>query len=267
MIKFLHKYYARIFGSRFFFPIHRVLYGFVIRGMGMMNYSDHVTSGEIALLKRLSRLQTIETVVDIGANDGEYAKLLLKHLVPTKIFCIEAHPQTFARLKQLEASSRGLVHALHYAITDGTAESVNLFDHDAKGSTKASIIPNTSETFYNKKSEGIAVPAIRLEKLADKYNIEKIDFLKLDIEGAEYSALLGARKLLEAGSISYIQFEFNEINALSRVYMKDFIDLLADYDLYRLLPRGLMPIVDYSPRMHEIFAFQNVVAVHRNSRI
>ena len=64
---------------------------------------------------------------------------------------------------------------------------------------------------------------------------------------------MGAKHLLEKRKINYIQFEFGEHNLVSRVFFRDFFDLLNDcYDIYRVLPRGLRKIKKYTTDL-EVF--------------
>ena len=88
----------------------------------------------------------------------------------------------------------------------------------------------------------------------------KIGLLKIDTEGHEFEVLKGAENLLKAGKIEMIHLEFNEMNVFSRVFFKDIWDYLPNYDLYRMLPDGLVHIKNYSPVFCEIFAYQNLVA-------
>lgn len=46
------------------------------------------------------------------------------------------------------------------------------------------------------------------------------------------------------------------------ILSKDFIDILPGYSFYRLMPRGLYTLGEYQPITHEIFAYQNIVAIH-----
>jgi hypothetical protein len=55
-------------------------------------------------------------------------------------------------------------------------------------------------------NNGIEVKAIKL----DDYINEKIDFVKIDIEGAEYNALLGMKKILEANKDIKILVEYGK---------------------------------------------------------
>jgi hypothetical protein len=71
-------------------------------------------------------------------------------------------------------------------------------------------------------------------------------------------------ELLQENRIDIIQFEFGEMNIASRVFFKDFYDLLSgQYHLYRLLPNGLLPLEPYNARRHEIFIYQNIIAINR----
>ena len=103
-----------------------------------------------------------------------------------------------------------------------------------------------------------------LDNFAKREKIERIDFLKIDIEGNELAVLQGSKNLLTKNRILFIQFEFNEMNVYSRTFFKDFIDMLPDYIIYRMMPRGLYKLGPYRPSTHEIFAFQNIIAVHKS---
>ena len=61
-----------------------------------------------------------------------------------------------------------------------------------------------------------------MEKI-DDLKLERLNLLKIDAEGNEYKILLGAKQALQANIIDVIQFEFNEMNVISRVFMKDFL--------------------------------------------
>ncbi len=93
--------------------------------------------------------------------------------------------------------------------------------------------------------------------------IEKIDFLKLDIEGNEINALEGAKTMLEKDSIKFIQFEFGGCNIDSRTYFQDFYYLLKDrYKIYRILRNNLYEIENYN-ELKEIFITTNYLAIHK----
>lgn len=63
--------------------------------------------------------------------------------------------------------------------------------------------------------------------------------------------------MIERKRIKIIQFEFNEMNSISRVFMEDFFSCLKDYKLYRALPKELL-LTERIPVISEIYAYQNI---------
>jgi hypothetical protein len=90
--------------------------------------------------------------------------------------------------------------------------------------------------------------------------IDRVQLLKIDTEGNELSVLKGVESYIASKKIDVIHFEFNEMNVSSRVFFRDFWKMLQGYDVYRLLPRGMVKIDSYNPLYCEIFAYQNIVA-------
>ena len=73
-------------------------------------------------------------------------------------------------------------------------------------------------------------------------SIDHIDLLKLDIEGYEFNALQGTRDLLSRRAVSIVQFEFGAFSAANRVLLSDIAGLLHDYDIFRIVGDGLVPV-------------------------
>ena len=78
--------------------------------------------------------------------------------------------------------------------------------------------------------------------------ISKIDFLKLDIEGAEYNSLMGASKSLKNGIIDYIQLEYNQTWIRGGGTIEKILGLCEryDYNLYRIDSKKLFSIPSYN---------------------
>ena len=96
--------------------------------------------------------------------------------------------------------------------------------------------------------------------------IQRIDLLKIDAEGNELDIIKGARRMIEQQRVACIQFEFGECDVYSRVFLKDFYDTLPSYSFFRICSRGLIPLGQHKPQ-HEIFQYQNIVAVDKASRL
>jgi hypothetical protein len=132
------------------------------------------------------------------------------------------------------------------------------FDHTQLASGNREVY---SKIYQSNNIKTIACQADTVDNFCKTNGIDHIDFLKIDTEGNELNILKGARKLLETENIDVIQFEFNEMNILSKTFIKDFEDLLPNYDLFRIRSRGLIPIANVSSQ-NLIFMFQNIVAIN-----
>ena len=90
--------------------------------------------------------------------------------------------------------------------------------------------------------------------------IDRIHFLKIDVEGHELAVLRGANRMIGGGKVDYIQFEFGGCNIDSRTFFQDFWYMLHNqYDIYRIVPTGLYPIKKYT-ETREIFLCSNYLA-------
>jgi FkbM family methyltransferase len=199
------------------------------------------------------------TVVDVGANVGDYSSMVLEARKYARVFAFEPHPETFKRLTaRLSAGNFVATNAA----CGGVPGKLLLYDHlDGSGTEHASLLPGVIESIHGDKSIKHEVEVTTLDQFAADRGIAHIDLLKIDTEGTELEVLKGACNLLREGRIRAIQFEFNEMNIVSRVFLKDFYELIPNYQFYRLLRHGLGPLDPYSPLACEVFAFQNIVAL------
>jgi FkbM family methyltransferase len=110
-------------------------------------------------------------IVDAGANIG-MTSLYFSILYPgARIFCIEPDAGNFGLLEQNMAAEGKRV------VSIGAA----LYDRDGR------VGFASQQWAYNSRIDegGGDVRALRLDSLLDEYRLEKIDLLKIDIEGAE----------------------------------------------------------------------------------
>lgn len=260
MIELVFKIYRLIFARSIFFKLNKFLYRCSMSGMGVLNYQSDSISGEAGFLSEYLSNKDNPVVFDIGANTGKYSQLLLRHNPASVIYAFEPHPITCQKLvTNLQQTG---VHTINAAVgaTDGELTLFDYASHD--GSEHASLHREVIEGIRGAQSSMHRVKVTSLDTFAQEHHIDRIDLLKIDTEGHELAVLQGAAHLLKHHKIRAIQFEFNEMNVASRSFFKDFWDLLGDYDLYRLLPDGKVRIDTYSAVYCEIFAFQNIVALH-----
>ena len=250
--------YRYLFVNRRFFRLHKLLYRLSLRGIGVMNYESSEVSGEMKFIGSLVTTMSESTVFDVGANVGAYSKCLRNASGNINIYAFEPHPKTY---RELEKSVHGLNINTYNVGVGFSSGFMSLYDYaDEDGSSHASLYRNVIENIHHRPSAKHEVRIIALDAFALENRIGRVGLLKIDTEGHELEVLKGFEKYIKGDKVDLIHFEFNEMNVISRVFFKDFWDFLPNYDFFRMLPDGLVPIKQYSPVHCEIFAFQNIVA-------
>lgn len=128
---------------------------------------------------------------DVGAHIGYMTLLLAKCSGSTgKVYAFEALPANVEQLRKNVAISclSDRVTVENLAISDGSLDRGFLYEGET--SFEFSLLPHPNQT------GGIEVPAVAL----DTYFPEKsqLDFVKMDIEGAEGQAIAGMRRILRS---------------------------------------------------------------------
>jgi FkbM family methyltransferase len=253
--------YFKLFGKAKHGELNYRLFKTLIKCLGINNWENSHVSGENWVIKSLLKQYGFKNAgifFDVGANVGNYAKEVLASYPNTQGFLFEPHPASFNKLKS--DSALNFVNKFNIALGERN-EKLKFYDRaDIEGSEHASLYSEAISGIHQKVVVEIEVEVQTLDLFCKERQISQIDFLKIDTEGHELSVLKGASHLISKKNIKLIQFEFNEMNVVSRTYMRDFLGLLANYQLHRLLPDGLLPLNNYVQDT-EIFGFQNIVAI------
>jgi len=123
--------------------------------------------------------------VDVGANVGTYALALARHVgAGGKVIAIEPHPVTHARLAFNRAAS-GFTQVSLVAAAAGPADGELLIETDGDNLGASHVV--TGEHAGN----AIKVPSLRLQRILADAAVDRIDALKIDVEGFEDRVLTG----------------------------------------------------------------------------
>lgn len=130
--------------------------------------------------KNIIKIEEGDVVFDIGANVGVFS-LYASLIKGTKIFSFEPHPENFRKFSNNVKNNKiGNIKCLNYALGIDN-EDRQMIEGNISGGHKIS----NEKTATSIDIGGIKVKSVTLEAMMDKLDVEKIDFLKLDCEGAE----------------------------------------------------------------------------------
>ena len=130
------------------------------------------------------------TILDVGANIGFYTISLARKFPWTAIFAFEPIPATFACLRaNLELNGVTNARIFNFGLSDRECEQVFYFS--PRNSVSASAVRLIEE------ADGAAVVCRvrRLDDFVEEHSLH-VDFLKCDVEGAEYLVFQGAAETL-----------------------------------------------------------------------
>jgi FkbM family methyltransferase len=196
-------------------------------------------SSEEALLARFLTIARPATVLDVGANIGQYGLSLRKCGFKGRIVSFEALPAVHARLSSVAAQDPDWIAAPCCALgrTSGEAR-MNV----AANSVSSSLLPmHDTHLRAEPDSRYVAGETVRVERLDAFAGLlapmsGKL-LLKVDTQGYEEEVLAGAGKLLE--SVSAMQLELS----VTPLYqgapsMRRVLELCADFgfELHGVIP-------------------------------
>lgn len=177
-----------LLGNKLFnrcFPAYNVLYKL---------YKRCVDRYERVLLRDI--IKPGMTVVDVGANIGIYSAYMAKIVGKEgRVYAFEPSPHTFNLLKKY---NKNLNVTLVQAAVGDTTGRITLYLSD-----KLNVDHHTYET--DEVRQKIDVPSCRLD---DYLKNEKVDFIKMDIQGFEHRALLGMTNILQNNHDIKLLMEF-----------------------------------------------------------
>lgn len=130
---------------------------------------------------------------DIGSHRGFMAGIMA--LAGAKrVYCFEPNPVNLENLAKLCDLNQDLnISVLDYAVSDQDGESeFSIMPESSMGKLSKSTFQKQAD-----KETSIRVQVRSLDSLLEKGIVEAPGFIKIDVEGAEYAVLQGARKLIE----------------------------------------------------------------------
>jgi FkbM family methyltransferase len=191
------------------------------------NYEPYVTDE----IRRL--LKPGMVFIDIGANIGYFALLAAALVGPAgRVYAFEPNPDN-CRMIEMSVEANGFTNIQLFP--NAVAEAKQRFNLDVGGTNSNGRIIDFSPDAVPGQATPLLIEAVSLDDTLP--NLERVDVIKLDIEGAEPRAWQGMRQIISRFRPTIV-FEFSPalIPVTSHVSAESFLDeiLSHQYDLYIL---------------------------------
>ena len=191
--------YAEVFGNKLFLNK---------KGLALA-ISHYGTYEEVEAKIMEEKIKTGNIVVDIGANIGLHTLNMARIVGNTgQVFAFEPDPSNFKILeKNVKINNYQNIILEQRAVGD-KHERTTLYQSDHPGMHR--IFPQT------KQAKGqVKVELISLDKYFIDSNLaDRINFIKIDVEGLEFSVLQGMKNILKNNKKIKILFEFMPKNIM-----------------------------------------------------
>jgi FkbM family methyltransferase len=150
----------------------------------------------------------IRTIIDIGANDGEYGAYLHDFFAAATVHAFEPLASSRASLESLRGRIPGLtIHPVALSDESGTAT----FFENAFGpaSSLLRISDEARRSFpETDRAVPVTVPLARLDDVLPVGALERDIFIKIDVQGAEDRVIRGGQAVFSAASVVLIEMSF-----------------------------------------------------------
>ena len=156
------------------------------------------------------------TIIDVGAHVGETISLFLKNFTIKKIICYEASRLNFNKLANSKNFKKNIISLNNIALGSKETE-LEFFQTSESSSSTFCKIDQNSNYFKRKKSilnifnreeyilKSELIKTVTLKNEFNKYDLKRIDILKIDTEGFEFDVIRGADESLKL--VNFILFE------------------------------------------------------------
>ncbi|WP_430981679.1 FkbM family methyltransferase [Mesorhizobium ciceri] len=184
-------------------------------------------------------------ILDIGCNDGTDTRRFLRLCPRAQLYCFEPDPRAAARFKkymelyldkvrlfEIAISSRNGSVDFHPSNGDGSAK-----EWDRSGSIRRPK-NHLVEHDWVRFDHPIPVETRRLDDWCSEANLNKIDFIWMDVQGAESDVIAGATRTLSNTRFLYTEYSDQELYE-GQLSLQAILDLLPSFEVVTCYPRGV----------------------------
>ena len=150
----------------------------------------------------------VKTIIDIGANTGDYAEFLDRFFQPAAIYAFEPLTSCQPRLQQL-AERLGHMQVFQIALDDHEGEETFWENDYGPSSSLLHVSDIHKQAFPHTENESQATAKVaRLDDILDVSTLGRDILIKIDVQGVEDRVIRGGRAVFSAAEMVLIEMSF-----------------------------------------------------------
>jgi len=164
------------------------------------------------------------TILEIGCNDGTSTRWFLEIFERPEVYCFEPDPRAVARFNR-KVGQHPNIHLYEIAISDRNGETTFYQSGGQRSKTETETMPegwDLSGSIRKPKNHlvvhpwvtfdrAITVKTMTLDTWCNEHGIETIDFIWMDVQGAEMDVIRGGPDALTRTRFVYTEYSNSEL--------------------------------------------------------
>jgi FkbM family methyltransferase len=196
---------------------------------------------------------------DIGANTGEFTRLLRSHISETANIHVFEPVESLCDFMEKQFNNDQFIHI--NAVGVSSKQGSQIFYSDKEGSALGSFLQRDEFSTGLLFNQNTFVSTIRLDSYIDSKKIEHINFIKIDTEGHEYEVIESLGRYLDPLFIDFLQFEYGGTTLDAGRSLRKYFECFekAGFVVAKIMQNGLL-VRPYESWMDD-FRYANFVAI------
>jgi FkbM family methyltransferase len=195
---------------------------------------------------------------DVGSFAGQWAKLVLELNAHAQVHCFEVVEHLFSKLAD-DLAGRQNVTVNQVGLWSSEDTLTGHFVDDLP--TMSSLVPAVWQ-YTGEDSKTFDVKVTTGDEYCAQAGVTHIDYLKVDVEGAEFEVIRGFERLFTDGHIDVVQFEYGPLTLAGKHSLHEYHDFFSAVGmrLGKIYPRYVRLVDRYYPGLDD-FRWCNYVAL------
>lgn len=209
---------------------------------------SHIGELDIEELRRLIGKKD-PVIIEVGANDGHHTRLFLQTFKRAIVHAFEPDERALSKLRANVYSRRANLYPIAISNTDGKTSFFasgghpkNWTDDPAGWDGSGSIRRPTGHLEHHPEiifEEESTVDTMRLDSWASVAQIDVVDFMWADVQGAERELILGGLETLSRTRFFYTEYSDEELYE-DQIDLAGILQLLPDFTIERKYPSDVL---------------------------